>query len=121
MSAYYASRRTMTTGMNTVSWSRNHNAVRHNANIQIGSLMHVFILFLIAVLIGLFALTQGTKVAQYDADIAGVNSEIAELEARRDALTVENAKITAAAATSDSNEVASTMVNTNSYPEYARE
>ena len=75
----------------------------------------------IAVLIGLFALTQGTKVAQYDADIAGVNSEIAELEARRDALTVENAKITAAASNDESNEVASTMINTNSYPEYARE
>ena len=121
MSAYYANRRMTSAGQNTMSWSRNRNSVRHNANIQIGSLMHVFIFFLIAVLIGLFALTQGTKVAKYDADIANTNSEIAELEARRDALTVENAKITAAAANDSTNEVATTMVDTNKYPDYARE
>lgn len=118
MSAYYASRRM---GNGNVAWSRNHNAVRHNANIQIGSLMHVFILFLIAIFIGLFALTQGTKVAKYDADIAEVNSEIAELEARRDALAVENAKINAAAAQNGGNEVAAKMANANSRPSYVRE
>ena len=42
--------------------------------------------------------------------IASVNSEITDLEAQRDALAVENAKITAAAADEERNEVASTMV-----------
>ena len=119
MSAIYTSRRMTSTG--SAAWMRNHNAVRHNASLQIGSLMHAFILFLVAVAIGLFALTQGTKVAQYDADIANVNSEIAELEARRDALAVENAKITAAAANDSANAVAAAMTDVNTNAEFVKD
>ena len=119
MSAIYASRRM--TSSNSAVWTRNHNAVRHNASIQVGSLMHVFILFLIAVVIGLFALTQGTKVAQYDADIASVNSEISELEARRDALAVENAKITAAASDESTNTVAAAMTDVNTNADFVKD
>jgi len=42
--------------------------------------------------------------------IANIDSEITNLEAQRDALAVENAKMTAAAATEEGNEAASTMV-----------
>jgi hypothetical protein len=49
-------------------------------------------------------------VTNYDVEIAKVDSEIVNLEAQRDALAVENAKITAAAADEERNEVASTMV-----------
>ena len=42
--------------------------------------------------------------------IASVNSEITDLEAQRDALAVENAKITAAAADEGRSEVASAMI-----------
>ena len=59
---------------------------------------------------GLIYLTQSSKVTSYDLAIASVNSEITDLEAQRDALAVENAKITAAAADEERNEVASTMV-----------
>jgi hypothetical protein len=109
------------TSAGSAAWMRNHNAVRYNSSLQIGSLMHAFILFLVAVAIGLFALTQGTKVAQYDADIANVNSEIAELEARRDALAVENAKITAAAANDSANAVAAAMTDVNTNAEFVKD
>ncbi|MBR6134772.1 hypothetical protein IKQ38_04820 [Candidatus Saccharibacteria bacterium] len=62
-------------------------------------------------LVGLIFLSQSAKVTDYDVAIAGTDTEIANLEAQRDALIVENAKITAAAADEDRNEVASTMVN----------
>jgi len=59
---------------------------------------------------GLIYLTQSSKVTSYDLAIAAVNSEIIDLEAQRDALAVENAKITAAAADEGRSEVASAMV-----------
>ena len=59
-------------------------------------------------------LTQSTKVTNYDVEIAKVDDEITNLEAQRDALAVENAKITAKAADEDSNKVAMTMVDADS-------
>lgn len=120
MSAYYATRR-MTSASSSASWARNRNAVRHDAQRQLGPISHTLILAVVVCLIGLLALTQSAKVVQYDLGIANANSEITNLEAQRDALAVENAKITAAAASEDSNAVASSMVNVNSVADYVEE
>ncbi|MBR3377908.1 hypothetical protein IKG50_01085 [Candidatus Saccharibacteria bacterium] len=112
MSAYYATRR-MTGASSSAGWVRNQNAVRHNSQRQLGPISHIIVLALIVCLIGLLALTQSAKVVQYDLGIAEANSEISNLQAERDALAVENAKMTAAAANEDTNAVASNMVREN--------
>ena len=100
---------------------RNRNAVRHDAKRQLGPISHILILAAVVCLIGLLALTQSAKVVQYDLNIASANSEISNLQAQRDALVVENAKITASAADEDTNTVASTMVDANSYADFVSE
>jgi len=115
MPAYYANyaTRRMTQGMrrSSESWARNRNAVRHNPRVTLGPVSHTITVFAVVLLIGLIYLTQSTKVTNYDVAIANTDTEIANLEIQRDALVVENAKITAAAANEDTNEVATAMVN----------
>lgn len=112
MSAYNASRSVTMT--NSASWMRNRNSVRHNSKISLGPVSHIIFTTAVVLLIGLMFVAQSSKVTDYDLEVAKVNSEITELEAQRDALAVENAKITAAASDVDSNNVASTMVDANS-------
>ena len=115
MPAYYATRRmTGSSSASSSTWARNRNAVRHNSKIVLGPVNHTIAIVLIVLLTGLIFLTQSTKVTNYDVEIAKVDSEIVDLEAQRDALAVENAKITAAAADEDKNKVAATMVDANS-------
>jgi hypothetical protein len=49
---------------------------------------------LIVLVVGLIYLTQAGKVTAYDYEAQRVDREIAELEATRDALAVENARLT---------------------------
>lgn len=115
MPAYYATRRMTGSSSGSASaWARNRNVVRHNSKIVLGPVNHTITIVLIVLLTGLIFLTQSTKVTNYDVEIARVDDEITNLEAQRDALAVENAKITAAAATEDKNKVASAMVDANS-------
>ncbi len=115
MPAYYATRRMTGSGSSaSATWMRNHNAVRHNSRIVLGPVNHTIAVVALVLVTGLIFLTQSTKVTNYDVDIARADSEITNLEAQRDALAVENAKITAAAADEDKNEVAATMANANS-------
>ncbi len=120
MSAYYATRRLSTTS-SSATWTRNRNAVRHTSRKQLGPISHILLLASIVCLIGLLALTQSAKVVKYDMGIASANNEILNLEAQRDALAVENAKITAAAADEDTNAVASSMVEANSSADFVKE
>ena len=92
------------------SWARNRNAVRHNPKVTLGPVGHTITVFIIVLLVGLVFLSQSAKVTNYDAAIAETDTKISNLEAQRDALVVENAKITAAAADEDKNEVAAAMV-----------
>ena len=109
--ASYATRGSYSTrGSSSESWARNRNAVRHNPKVTLGPVSHTITVFLFVLLVGLIFLTQSAKVTNYDLAIANTDTEIANLEAQRDALMVENAKITAAAADEDSNEVAAAMV-----------
>ena len=108
----YASRGTYSTrgASSSSTWARNHNAVRHTPKVTLGPVSHTITVFAIVLLIGLIYLSQSAKVTNYDVAISTTDTEIANLEAQRDALVVEKAKSTAAAASEELNEVAAAMV-----------
>lgn len=113
--ANYANRRsTNSTRNSSDTWGRNRNAVRHNPKITLGPISHTITVVAIVLLIGLIYLSQSAKVTDYDTAIASTDKEIASLQAEYDALVVENAKISAAAANDEHNEVATAMVNATS-------
>ena len=114
MAATYYSTRRPAGQSSSATWARNHNAVRHRPDFQLGPVFYIIFISVFVSIAGLIYLTQSSKVTSYDLAIASVNSEITDLEAQRDALAVENAKITAAAADEDKNKVASTMVDAGS-------
>ena len=117
MASNYTTRRMVSPATRSVSgstWARNRNAVRHNARVTLGPIWHTITVLMILVLLGFIYLTQSSKVTSFDLSLAETNSEIASLEVQRDALAVENAKITAKASNEDTNEVASTMVDAHS-------
>ncbi len=92
------------------AWGRNRNAVRHEPRASLGPVSHTVTVMLLVLVVGLIYVTQGTKATSYDYALNGVNGEIAGLEAERNSLAAENARIMAAAA-SEGNEVASSMVD----------
>jgi hypothetical protein len=113
MNATFASRRaTSASSISNTAWGRNRNAVRHEPRVSLGPVSHTITILLLVLVVGLIYLTQAAKVTSYDHEIASTDGEIATLQAERDSLAVENAKITAAAA-GESNEVATTMADAN--------
>ena len=89
------------------TWVRNRNTVRHTPK-TLGSVSQSVILGILVLVIGLIYVTQGTKATSYDYELSEIETEIAELQARKDDLAVEGAKLTSIGA-SDNNEVASNM------------
>jgi len=111
MSAYYGTaRRAGSSAVGAMTWAPNRNSVRHNAKISLGPAARLIILGVLVVIIGLFSVAQSASVTSYDMAIANIDDEITNLEAQRDALAVENAKITAAASSEESNEKAAEMI-----------
>lgn len=110
----FATRRMASTSRSSATWGRNRNAVRYDSKVTLGPISHTITVVLILLLLGFIYLTQSAKVASFDVGLAEANSEIANLEVQRDALAVENAKITAAASSEDTNEVAARMVEAHS-------
>ena len=113
MATNYVSRRAGSS-TSSASWVRNRNSVRHTPRMSLGPISHTITCIVFVVLLGFIYLGQSAKVTDYDVALAGVDAEISSLEAQRDALVVENAKLTAAAATEEKNEVASAMVDAQS-------
>ncbi len=89
------------------TWVRNRNTVRHTPK-TLGSVSQSVILGILVLVIGLIYVTQGTKATSFDYELSEIESEIAELQARKDDLAVERAKLTSIGM-SDNNEVASNM------------
>ena len=98
-------------GRQQINWGRNQNAVNFGREYgrRLGTVSHIVIVMLIVLAMGLLYLSQTIKVTDYDHTLAEINEEVATLEAERDALAVENAKVTAVAATA-SNNVAASMI-----------
>ncbi len=113
MSVSYATRRTMSAS-SSATWARNRNAVRHAPRVTLGPISHTITVGIIVLLIGFIYVLQSSRVTDYDVAVAEIDSEIADLEAQRDALVVETAKITASASDSDKNTVAAAMIDAQS-------
>ena len=102
---YIARRR----NLETATWMRNRNTVRHSAR-TLGTLSSSFIIGLLVLVVGLIYVTQGTKATAYDYELSSIEAEINELAAKRDDLAVERARLTAIA-TSENSQVAMNMEN----------
>ncbi len=96
------------------SWGLNRNAVRHQSSISLGPIWMTILFGVLVAFLGILFLSSSTAVTTYDRAIAGVKEELSTLEAERDALAIENAKINAAAANMEQNQVASNMVDASS-------
>ena len=91
------------------SWSRNRNTVRHTAK-TIGPVSYVSIIMLLVLAVGLVYVSQGTQATNYDYELSAIESEISELEAKKEDLAVERARLTSIAS-SEQSEVAANMEN----------
>lgn len=89
------------------SWAQNRNMVRHTPK-TLGVVSQGVILSLLVVVIGLIYVTQGTRSTNYDYELNAIESEISELEAKKEDLAVEKARLTSVAAAANS-EVAVAM------------
>lgn len=95
----YVTRRGAATSAN--NWSRNRNTVRHEAK-TLGSVSNAMIVGLLVLIVGLIYVAQGTRATNYDYELSAIEDEIAELEARKEDLAVEKARLTSIAATENS-------------------
>lgn len=93
----------------SASFTRGRNTVRHSRK-GLGSISQIIIVSLITLVFGLIYVAEGTKATSFDYEISAVESEIAELTARRDDLAVEKARLTSVA-TAKTSVVAANMEN----------
>lgn len=96
-SATYATRRSTT----SISFARGRNTVRLEKK-NLGSISQIVIVSLITLIFGLIYAAEGTKATSFDYEISAVESEISDLNARRDDLAVEKARLTSVAAAKNS-------------------
>ncbi len=81
--------------------------VRHQPKSLGSGAMAVIVGFLV-LCVGMIYVSQGTQATNYDYELSAIEDEIAELEAKREDLAVEKARLTSVASTENS-PVASTM------------
>ena len=90
-------------------YSRNRNTVRHRAR-GIGRISAIAILVIEVFTIGLFYVSEQSKVTTYDYKMSAMDAQIANLEAERDDLKVEQARLNSIAKSTKST-VAANMEN----------
>lgn len=104
----YVSRRTAaTTTASAGAWTRNFNTVRHTQK-TLGPLAYSVLLGVMVLGIGLIYVAQSTRATNYDYELSAIDSEISDLQAKKEDLAVEKARLTSIAA-SEGSEVASNM------------
>ena len=99
--------RTTYTATTSSTWVRNRNTVRHTSK-ALGPVSQTVILAGLVLSMGLIYLTQATQATNYDYELSSIESEIAELEAKKEDLAVEKARLTSIAK-SNTGEVAMAM------------
>lgn len=103
----FTTRRGTTSSINGASWSRNRNTVAYNQK-GLGKMSYGLIVGMLTLIVGLIYVAQGAKATSYDYQISEVEDEIAEMEARKEDLAVEQARLTSIAKANES-EVAVNM------------
>ena len=101
----YVSKRNVATSTST--WSRNFNTVRHTQK-NLGPVAYAILMGSIVLMFGLIYVSQSTRATSYDYELSAIDSEISELQAKKEDLAVEKARLTSIAA-SENSEVASAM------------
>ena len=91
----------------TTAFARNRNTVRFTTK-SLGSISQIVIISMLTLVFGLIYVSEGTKATSFDYEISSVESEIAELNAKKDDLAVEKARLTSIA-TAKSSVVAANM------------
>ena len=86
---------------NTVNFSRNRNTVRHMPK-GLGSISQIVIICLLTLAFGLIYVAESTKATGYDYAISEVESNIAEMTAKKEDLAVEKARLTSVATAKNS-------------------
>jgi cell division protein FtsL len=85
------------------NWSRNQNTVAYVSAIKLGPVTHTVLVALMITILGLIYLTQATRVTSYDYATQKIDSQIAELNAQKSDLEIENARLTALETVKNSN------------------
>ena len=70
------------------SFARNRNTVRHTKR-SLGSISQIVIVSMLTLIFGLIYVAEGTKATSFDYEISNVESEITEMNARKDDLATE--------------------------------
>ncbi len=110
--AYVSARHTNTVVNN--NFGMNHNTVRYEAK-PLGRMSFILMLLLIVLGFGLIYVSQGNRAINYDYELSRMEDEITELEAKKEDLAVESARITSINAV-ESSKVASSMEDGGSAP-----
>ena len=98
----YTTRRMNTTN----SFVRNRNTVRHTKK-SLGSISQIVIVSMLTLVFGLIYVAEGTKATSFDYEISSVESEISEMNAKKEDLAVEKARLNSVAAAKSSTVAAS--------------
>ena len=103
MQPIYTTRRgaTRQNSVPTTPFARNHNTVRLKKK-GLGSMTQYFIIGMMVLLAGIFYLTQSTQATNYDYAISDVETELTEMNAKKDELAVEQARLNSIATAKNS-------------------
>ena len=83
------------------SFVRNRNIVRHTKR-SLGSISQIVIVSMLTLVFGLIYVAEGTKATSFDYELSSVESEITEMNAKKDDLAVEKARLTSVTAAKNS-------------------
>lgn len=75
-------------------YGRNQNVTPYASTIKLGPITNTIMIGLMVTVLGLIYLTQATRVTSYDYRASQVDSQIAELTARKNDLEIERARLT---------------------------
>lgn len=89
------------------SFARNRNTVRHTKR-SLGSISQIVIVSMLTLIFGLIYVSEGTKATSFDYEISSVETEITEMNSKKDDLAVEKARLTSIA-TAKTSTVAAAM------------
>lgn len=78
------------------SFARNRNTVRHTKR-NLGSISQIVIVSMLTLIFGLISVAEGTKATSFDYELSNVESEITEMTAKLEDLSVEKARLTSIA------------------------
>lgn len=84
-----------------ITFARNRNTVRH-AKRSLGSISQIVIVSMLTLVFGLIYVAEGTKATSFDYELSSVESEISEMNVKKEDLAVEKARLTSVAAAKNS-------------------